>query len=82
MIFNRPIDEHRFRAATARMAGQATGAMTSRFRCQACGEDKLIDGRKELVKGYRKFGFVCAQCHEARINRQVAKAQKRTKEAA
>lgn len=82
MIFNRPIDEHRFRAATARMAGQATGAMTSRFRCQACGEDKLIDGRKELVKGYRKFGFVCAQCDERRQARRAAKAQKLIKEAA
>ena len=32
MTFDRPIDEHRFREATARMAGQATGAMTSTYR--------------------------------------------------
>ena len=82
MTFDRPIDEHRFREATARMAGQATGAMTSRFRCQACGEDRLIDGRKELVKGYRRFGFVCAKCDKRRQARRAAKAQKRTKEAA
>lgn len=82
MTFDRPIDEHRFREATARMAGQATGAMTSRFRCQACGEDRLIDGRKEFVKGYRRFGFVCAQCDERRQARHAAKAQKLIKEAA
>lgn len=82
MTFDRPIDEHRFREATARMAGQATGAMTSRFRCQACGEDRLIDGRKELVKGYRRFGFVCAQCDKRRQARRAAKAQKLTREAA
>ena len=76
MIFNRPIDEHRFREATARMAGQATGAMTSRFRCQACGEDRLIAGRKQFVKGTTKFGYVCAACHEKR------EAQKAMKEAA
>lgn len=82
MTFDRPIDEHRFREATARMAGQATGAMTSRFRYQACGEDRLIDSRKELVKGYRRFGFVCAQCDERRQARRAAKARKLIKEAA
>ena len=80
------ITETAMRTPQLRLAKSGSVLPESRFTKQASIAGKpmtgLIDGRKELVKGYRRFGFVCAQCDKRRQARRAAKAQKLIKEAA
>ena len=73
MSFAYPINEHRFRDATARQA-QMPGAMANSFRCQGCKQDRLIGGRKALVKDTTRYGFVCRECDAKRQARKAKEA--------
>lgn len=71
MSFHRQIDEQRYRETTERQA-QMPGAMANSFRCQGCKQDRLIGGRKALVKDTTRYGFVCRECD---AKRQAKKAK-------
>lgn len=67
MSFAYPIDEHRFRAQTARQASMA-GVTGPSFRCIACGRKSAMKGCKRL-----SIGSICAACHQAREYRKAIK---------
>jgi hypothetical protein len=71
MSFAYPIDEHRFREATARQA-KMPGVTGPSFVCVACKRRSVTKGCKRL-----SIGRICAKCNEARINRQMALAARR-----
>ena len=54
-----------FREQTERQKKMA-GVTLCSFICKSCGGSKRIGGRKELVKGVQRYGFICAECHEKR----------------
>ena len=63
-----------YREQTARLAS-CPGAMANSFRCQCCKQDRLIAGRKALVRGTTRYGFVCRECdakRQARKAKEVA----------
>lgn len=39
-----------------------SGVHSPSFRCQACGQNKLAKGRKQVVPGTSRFGYKCADC--------------------
>ena len=65
MIFAYPIDEHRFREATARQA-QCPGVTMPSFVYVACGRRSVTKGCKQL-----SVGRICAACNEAREYRKA-----------
>ena len=69
MSFAHPIDEHRFREATARQA-KMPGVTIPTFVCVAC-------GRRSVTKGCKQLSIVriCAACHQAREARRAGRAQ-------
>ena len=70
MIFTYPIDEHRFREATARQA-QCPGVTMPSFVCVACGRRSVTKGCKQL-----SIGRICAACNEAREYRKAIREAK------
>lgn len=74
--------EQEYRDTSERNARSMPALFSQTFTCRACGKRfPLSAGRKQVVSGRPKYGFRCIDCHTKRINRQMAKAQKRTKEA-
>jgi hypothetical protein len=67
MSFARPIDEHRFRAATARQA-QCPGVTMPSFVYVACGRRSVTKGCKQL-----SVGRICAACKLAREAKQCSR---------
>lgn len=55
------IAQNQYRDRTERLAS-TKGVMAPSFCCKRCGLPKLTTGRKQLVKGAPKFGYVCAEC--------------------
>lgn len=41
------------------------GVMSPSFICKKCNQDKKTAGRKQVVKGTNKYGFICADCQQA-----------------
>lgn len=50
-----------YRAQTGRQAPMP-GATAPSFICKSCGHSRKTAGRKQVVKGYSKAGWMCAQC--------------------
>ena len=65
MIFAHPVDEHRFREATARQA-KMPGVTGPSFVCVACKRRSVTNGCKQL-----SIGRICAKCNEAREARKA-----------
>jgi hypothetical protein len=38
------------------------GVSTPSFKCKKCGAFRQQPGRKLLVAGARKYGYICAEC--------------------
>lgn len=74
MGFTYPADEHQFRDQTERHTSSMPGLYRNDFKCQACKQRRHPQGRKQLVPGYQKFGYVCAECHEKREARNAKEA--------
>jgi CRISPR/Cas system-associated protein Cas10 (large subunit of type III CRISPR-Cas system) len=70
MSFARPIDEHRFREATARQA-KMPGVTGPSFVCVACKRRSVTKGCKQL-----SIGRICAACNEAREYRKAIREAK------
>jgi hypothetical protein len=70
MSFARPIDEHRFREATARQA-KMPGVTGPSFVCVACKRRSVTKGCKQL-----SIGSICAACNEARECRKATREAK------
>lgn len=62
-----------FREQTERQK-KMPGVTLCSFVCKACGQSKRIGGRKELVKGCQRLGYVCAECHARREARKAKEA--------
>lgn len=73
MSFTYAADEHAYRAQTERQAPMP-GVTLGSLVCKACGQSKRIGGRKELVKGCQRLGYVCAECHARREARKAKEA--------
>lgn len=67
MTFANPVDEHRFREATARQA-QCPGVTMPSFVCVACGRRSVTKGCKQL-----SVGRICAACKLAREAKQCSR---------
>ena len=65
MSFAHPIDEHRFREATARQA-KMPGVTGPSFVCVACKRRSVTKGCKQL-----SVGRICEACNEAREARKA-----------
>lgn len=65
MSFAYPIDEHRFRDATARQA-KMPGVTRPSFVCVACKRRSVTKGCKQL-----SIGRICAACNQAREYRKA-----------
>ena len=70
MSFARPIDEHRFREATARQA-KMPGVTGPSFVRVACKRRSVTKGCKQL-----SIGRICAACNEARECRKATREAK------
>lgn len=60
MIFT-PTDIHAMRNTTERRKPMAGVTMPS-FICARCKQEKLTLGRKQVVRGSSRFGYVCREC--------------------
>ena len=67
MTFAYPVDEHRFREATARQA-QCPGVTMPSFVYVACGRRSVTKGCKQL-----SVGRICAACKLAREAKQCSR---------
>ena len=70
MSFAYPIDEHRFREATARQA-QCPGVTMPSFVCVACKRRSVTKGCKTIA-----IGRICAACNQAREYRRAIREAK------
>lgn len=53
-------DMRSFRDATNKQ--KMNGVTVYSFQCAKCKQFRLRAGRKEIVKGYSKAGYMCAHC--------------------
>ena len=67
MSFAYPINEHRFREATARQA-KMSGVTRPSFVCVACKRRSVTKGCKQL-----SIGRICAACNQAREAKQCSR---------
>lgn len=72
--FTYPADEHQFRDQTERHTSSMPGLYRNDFTCQACKQRRHPQGRKHLVKGHQRYGFICAECHAKREARKAKEA--------
>jgi hypothetical protein len=56
-----PVSLNRYRADTARQSAMPGVTMPS-FRCSCCKQTKAVAGRKQIIKGAPKYGYVCGDC--------------------
>ena len=61
---------HKFREQTAGQAPCA-GVMRPSFICKLCTDSFAVQGRRQLVKGVSKLGYICRECAEARDARKA-----------
>lgn len=59
--FQKDQEPHRFRERTEKHRS-CCGVMSPTFICKACKRPRTVVGRKERVPGYRKLGYICAEC--------------------
>lgn len=50
-----------YRAATQRLAG-LPGVTLPSFRCQKCRQSRVVNGRRQAVRGTSRYGYHCADC--------------------
>ena len=50
-----------YRDATQRLAGLA-GVTLPSFRCQKCRKSRVVNGRRQAVRGTSRYGYHCAEC--------------------
>ena len=50
-----------YRDATQRLAGLA-GVTLPSFRCQKCRQSRVVNGRRQAVRGTSRYGYHCAEC--------------------
>lgn len=58
---NEPREMGMFRANTSEQGAMA-GVTSPSFQCKRCKRHKPAAGRKQLIKGSSRYGFVCAEC--------------------
>lgn len=59
-----------FREQTARQS-QLPGITTPSFYCTRCKQTRLIAGRVARVPGYKRLGYVCAQCNREKKEKAI-----------
>ena len=60
MIYT-PADINAARRVTEKLKPMA-GVMSASFLCQKCGQRRKVEGRKQVIKGSPKFGYICREC--------------------
>lgn len=50
-----------YRDATQRLARLA-GVTLPSFRCQKCRQRRVVNGRRQAVRGTSRYGYHCAEC--------------------
>jgi hypothetical protein len=50
-----------YRDATQRLARLA-GVTLPSFRCQKCRKSRVVNGRRQAVRGTSRYGYHCADC--------------------
>lgn len=55
-------DIEKFRHATATAHKKMAGCMEHSFLCKKCRTKKSVAGRKHIIPGAPKFGFICKEC--------------------
>lgn len=64
--FNNRSSEDAYREQTDRLT-KGPSMFSMQFTCKSCGERKPSrEGRKQVVPGAPKFGFICLDCHAKR----------------
>jgi len=54
--------DHHFRRQTEETHHKMAGVTLPSFRCTKCKQTKMVTGRKQIIPGAPKFGYVCAEC--------------------
>jgi hypothetical protein len=50
-----------YRDATQRL-GRLPGVTLPSFRCQKCRKSRVVNGRRQAVRGTSRYGYHCADC--------------------
>ena len=65
--FHTKAGEDAYREQTDRLTQSTPGLFAYTFACKKCGQRKSSrEGRKQVVPGAPKFGFLCLECHAKR----------------
>ena len=67
--FMKPDHLELYRRTTNQSHASYAGVGLPSFKCKACGEAKLTAGRKMIVSGAPKFGFVCRDCADKEMKK-------------
>lgn len=59
--FGRQDAVEQYRAATQRLAGLA-GVILASFKCRKCRKNRVVNGRRQAVRGTSRYGYHCAEC--------------------
>ena len=57
-----PRREAEYRERTDKETARMTGVSSMTFLCRKCGQSKSPAHRKQMVKGFPKYGYKCAEC--------------------